>query len=283
MLRLRTDIPLFYGGKKKAFTVSYDDGVTQDERLISLMDAYGIKGTFNLNAGLMGDRDWLVQPGIDVSHYKFSKEEAAIIYKNHEIAVHSMTHPALSKVPRAMVAYETAECKKELEEITRKPVRGMAYPFGTYNPAAQDVLKSCGIAYARTVKSTYEFQIPKDFLAWDPTCHHTEECMERLGDEFLEMEPEEPALFYLWGHAYEFDAYGEWERIEAFFKKIGKKEEIWYATNLEIVEYLEAVDRLIYSATGDYISNPSARDVWMEIEGEIYCIGSGETVIIKKK
>lgn len=49
MLRLRRDIPLFPQGKKKALTLSYDDGVTQDERLIGLMQRYGIKGTFNIN------------------------------------------------------------------------------------------------------------------------------------------------------------------------------------------------------------------------------------------
>lgn len=38
MLRLRRDVPLFPGGKKKAMTFSYDDGVEQDERLIALMD-----------------------------------------------------------------------------------------------------------------------------------------------------------------------------------------------------------------------------------------------------
>lgn len=69
MLRLRQDIPLFPGGRKKAFTLSSDDGVTQDTRLTELMRKYGIKGTFHLNSGLMGDRDWLIQPGIDVSHY----------------------------------------------------------------------------------------------------------------------------------------------------------------------------------------------------------------------
>ena len=63
MLRLRRDVPLFPQGKPKALTLSYDDGVTQDERLIALMKKYGIRGTFNLNPGVMGHKDWLVQRG----------------------------------------------------------------------------------------------------------------------------------------------------------------------------------------------------------------------------
>ena len=41
----------FPGGKKKALTLSYDDGVEQDIRLIDIMKKNGLKGTFNLNSG----------------------------------------------------------------------------------------------------------------------------------------------------------------------------------------------------------------------------------------
>lgn len=37
------------GGKAKAVTFSYDDGVIQDRRLAELFDKYGLKGTFNFN------------------------------------------------------------------------------------------------------------------------------------------------------------------------------------------------------------------------------------------
>lgn len=45
---------LFPGGKIRAFTMSYDDGVVQDRRLAPLLREYGIKCTFNLGAGLLG-------------------------------------------------------------------------------------------------------------------------------------------------------------------------------------------------------------------------------------
>ncbi len=41
---------------KKYFTLSFDDGLEQDKRVIRLMRQYGLKGTFNLNAGLFGTR-----------------------------------------------------------------------------------------------------------------------------------------------------------------------------------------------------------------------------------
>ena len=42
----------FPGGKIKTLTLSYDDGVEQDEKLVDLMVKYGLKGTFNLNSGV---------------------------------------------------------------------------------------------------------------------------------------------------------------------------------------------------------------------------------------
>ena len=39
-------------GKTKVLTLSYDDGVVQDIRLIEIMNKYGLKGTFNINSAL---------------------------------------------------------------------------------------------------------------------------------------------------------------------------------------------------------------------------------------
>lgn len=286
MLRLRRDIPLFPQGKKKALTLSYDDGITQDKRFIEMLNKYQIKCTFNLNPGLMGDVDWLSQPGIEVSHYKVEKDKIKELYEGHEIAVHTMTHPDLPRVPDGMVAYEIAECRKELEEIAEKPVTGMAYPFGTYSEAVKAVAKTCGIMYSRTTKQHFGFDLPEDFLEWHPTIHHTEERLFSLWQEFLEPIDDEhyraPQLFYVWGHSYEFDAFRQWEDMEEFLKQASARDEVWYATNVEIYEYVMATKNLRYSATGDYISNPSAIDVWMMIDQKTYHIPSGATISIDK-
>lgn len=43
---------MFPDGKKKALTLSYDDGVEQDRRLVEILNRYGIKATFNINSGV---------------------------------------------------------------------------------------------------------------------------------------------------------------------------------------------------------------------------------------
>ncbi len=51
------NILLFPEGKHKVFTLSYDDGKCADRRLIEIMNRYGVRGTFHLNAGLIGSQD----------------------------------------------------------------------------------------------------------------------------------------------------------------------------------------------------------------------------------
>lgn len=284
MLRLRQDIPLFPGGRKRAFTLSSDDGVTQDGRLAELMRKYRLKGTFHLNSGLMGDRDWLIQPGIDASHYKYSRDEILEIYDGFEIAVHTMTHPDLTKIPSAMAAWEISENKKDLESLAGYPIQGMSYPFGTYNDAVEETARICGILYSRTVAVTSDFSMPENFMEWHPTCHYCAEERMELAEKFLEENPEQkylsPSLFYVWGHAYQLDAYEDWEGIEEFFMKIANHEDVWYASNIEICYYMQAVKNLVYSSTGDYIFNPSCTDVWMMIDNKEYCIPAGKTISV---
>ena len=281
MLRLRQDFLRFPEGKSKAFTLSYDDGVTQDERLISILDRLGLRCTFNLNSGLFGHRDWLEQPGIDVSHYKWGAGDIARIYGSHEVAVHTLTHPDLTRIPDSAVVFEVSENKRDLEAIVRRPVRGMAYPFGTWNEHLTDILAACGIIYSRTVDSTHDFRLPDDFLAWHPTAHHTEPELMELAERFISEEPDkDPALFYVWGHSYEFDAFDQWDYFESFLEKAAGIPDVWYASNSEICEYVLASKQLVYSSSGDYIFNPTSYDIWLSVDSEILFIPSGETVTV---
>ena len=77
----------FPGGKAKALTMSYDDGKVQDRRLIDIFNKYGIKGTFNLNYGLVGERP------------RMTLGEMKGLYAGHEIATHTMTHPTIERCP----------------------------------------------------------------------------------------------------------------------------------------------------------------------------------------
>lgn len=88
-------------------------------------------------------------------------------------------------------------------------------------------------------------------------------------------------LFYVWGHSFEFDEDDNWKLIEEFIEYAGGRDNIWYATNIEIHDYVEAYNNLITGYDKKIIYNPSAIDVWAELNGESICIKGGETVFLK--
>lgn len=280
---LRRDLLLFPGGRKRALTFSYDDAVTQDVRLIEMLNRHGMKGTFNINTGLLGTESLHMQEDRTVTHNKLRREQIPEIYAGHELAVHGLTHLDMALVDGATAAYEIAADRKNIEDIVKAPVRGLAYPFGTYNESLVSLLQSMGTAYARTVRSTHDFSLPENFLLWHPTCHHDDEQLFALAERFMEPEPKKyrgPRLFYVWGHSYEFDVRENWQRMEEFLEKMAGKEDVWYVSNIEICDYVTAAGRLRYSASGRYIENPSAQDVWLYLDGRtVVCPAGGTTEV----
>lgn len=274
----RFDIMLYPGGKKKALTLSYDDGVCQDKRLIPILDQYGLKCTFNLGSGVLGHQEW--HPiGADIS--KVQPEEVAALYANHEVAGHGLWHSSLVDIGTPAAMYEIAEDRRRLENLTGKLVRGFAYPFGWENEDVQEILRLSGIESARTVVSTHSFKLPKNFLQWDPTCHHNDPELMSLAEKFCT--DDSPfgggEIFYLWGHAYEFDADKNWNVIEEFAKYVsGFRDKIWFATNTEIVDYVKAFRSLKYSSDCMMVMNPTATTVWVQVMRDVVEIPAGATV-----
>lgn len=260
--KFRNIYKCFPGGKHKALTMSYDDGLMEDARLISIFNEYGIKGTFHLNSGLHENR--------------FPLDEIAEIYAGHEVACHTLTHPTIERCPIEQVAKQILLDRENLEKAVGYPVRGLSYPNGSYSQQIKALLPLLGIRYSRVVGSSENFSLPKDPYEWKATCHHGHRLIE-LGEQFCGLYKRQYLyLMYVWGHSYEFSRDNSWGLIEDFCKLAGKKEDTWYATNIEIMDYLDACDALRYSADGTFVFNPSFLSVWLEVDGKIIEAKGGE-------
>ena len=226
-----------WNGKKKAITFSYDDTVTQDIRLIEILDKYGLKATFNLNSGLLGMDGKLIREGVEVSHVKIPASEIASVYKNHEVAAHTLTHPHLPKLPDDEVIRQVEEDRLNLSDLVGYEVVGMAYPGGgmNYNDRVARLIKShTGIKYARTISTGYSFLPQEDLYRYKPTAFHLDFYNNYiLARDFFEREEE--GVFYIWGHAYEFDINNTWDEFEEFCKTISGRPDVFYGTNKEIL------------------------------------------------
>ncbi|MBE6542076.1 MAG: polysaccharide deacetylase [Ruminococcaceae bacterium] len=270
----------FPGGLLKALTLSYDDAVIQDIPMIELMQKYGIKGTFNINSGLFADEEYRNYE--TKSHCRMTKDMAYETYANSgmEIAVHGVRHLSLSNVTTEEAYNDVYYDRDNLEKMFGHPIHGMAYAYCAYNDTVIEILKKCGIYYSRAGGETRRFDLPENWLVLHPTCHHDDPKLPRLTDEFISADPEKPMMFYLWGHTYEFARNENWNVIIEFFEKIHGRDDIWYATNIEIYNYVKAFESLDFTVEGSVVYNPTALDVWFSADGKDYCVKSGETITL---
>lgn len=271
---------LFPQGKSKALILSFDDGQVADKQLVKLMNEYGLVGTFHLNSNKLGTKNYL------------TKEEIKSLYKGHEVSGHTANHPGLTTLSKIDVIYEVLEDRKELERLMGYPVRGMSYPFGNTNDFVIEAITGLGIEYARTVGDTYIFSIPAEFLKWQPTIHlfgktnyipndtandkRELEQFYQLTTDFLKTNS--LALFYTWGHSWEYEGPGnKWAEVEKFFKMISQNPEIHYTTQLDLVDYLNAFKTLKYSVDKTMVTNLSSIDVFIKISGKVFTVQAGST------
>lgn len=266
--KLKTIYTCYPEGRYKALTMSYDDGLIYDRRLVDIFNKNGIKGTFHLNVVTDEKRE-------DVVRFDEIKE----LYKGHEVSAHTLYHPTIERCPLDQVVQQIIENRKELERACGYPVRGMSYPNGSYSDDIIKLLPACGIEYCRVVGNTDDFLFPSEPLAWMATCHHSHNLMENAKN-FIEFNKSQYLrLMYVWGHSYEFEWNNTWEEIEEFCTYVGNRDDIWYATNIEILDYMNAAKNLKYTASGDMVYNPSAISVWISVDGKIYRVDGGKTVV----
>ena len=267
--------------KQKALTLSYDDGVIFDKKLIEIMQKHGLKGTFNINSELFAQNE---------GERRMTAKTAIELYKNTgmEVAVHGARHWSLAEVPSEMMVRDVAVDRENLENLTGGLVQGMAYANGSYSDDVVEVLKRCGIKYSRTTVSTGKFLIPNDWLRMPATCHHNDPRLMDLAKSFIE-EPhgqyywsQRNKLFYLWGHSYEFNDNNNWDIIEEFAAYMGGRNDVWYATNGEIYDYVQAYNRLQFSIRGLRVFNPSCIDVYLDYLGNKVVVPAGKTVELPK-
>ena len=266
----------FPGGKAKALTFSYDDGGAEDIHLIEIFRKYGMRATFNLNSDMFGHDNG--------RHPRLSSEDILKYYIDDvcEVASHTANHIFMSVSDPATTCMEVLRDRINLEKLLSKQVHGFAYPYGGYTDNVVTILKNAGFYYARTIVSTLKFNMPEDWLRLPATCHHKSPELMNLADRFINLKPgHDPKMFYVWGHAYEFADKDNWHVIEDFCAKMSNRDDVWYATNMEIYNAWSDYQRLECSADGSQIYNPSIRSVWIGTKnGNTYEIKPGETLVL---
>ena len=156
----------------------------------------------------------------------------------------------------------------------------MSLPYGGKNATTVTAMKAAGIAYSRNAGATGGLSVPADFLDWNPTCHHSaaSKIIENFKNAWINQSWNYGGLIDIWGHSFEFDRADNWQLAEEMCASLSGLSDVWYATNIEICDYITAQRALILSQDQKTIFNPSAISVWVSSDGSAIEIKSGESV-----
>jgi len=276
----------FPGGKEKAVTLSYDDGSIYDQTLLDILNRHGMKCTFNLNSSRLNTENALTVQQVHT-----------LLEEGHEVAVHGANHYASGLVRPAEGIRDVLHCREALENTFGRIIRGMAYADsgitrfldGNNYETVRNYLQQLGIVYSRTLgEDNDRFELPTDWFAWMPTAHHANPKLMEYIDQFLALDlstfycaSQYPRLFYLWGHSHEFHCSENWDLLESICTRLGGNNDTWYATNIEIYDYVTAYQSLHWSANSKRVYNPTLFTLWFAIGEKMYTIAPGETLVIE--
>lgn len=285
---------LYSGYTTKSMVFNYDDSHKRDKELIDLLNTYGMKGTFNINSSRLIDnmKSYCAQDATDEQVIEFAKN----LYSGHEIANHTATHPAADSTPEEDTKYgitsenlikDINDCDTFAKENFGVNTIGLAWPNG---PATRrddyatyvlpQMQNNTSIKYARAFENG-SFALPEDWYRWNSTCHHNDALY--FTDKFNALDNEgDLKCFFNWGHSYEFaDNEGndalDWTMIENVMKKL-QGQNIWFATNGDIYNYVEATKKV--EKTDTTIKNNSDMTLYYNINGVNVSIAPGATYSI---
>ena len=162
---------------KKYFTLSFDDGLEQDKRVIQLMRQYGLKGTFNLNAGLFGTRGEVKGLGTFsfqdcpegvkhkwpfsyVQHNRIPQDEVCQVYEGMEIATHGFRHEPLGAVSEDEMRASVDADKTALEKNLRHYSRGTRLCAGFNLAGCPGVSEGAGVSICQSGLSLRRLCVP---------------------------------------------------------------------------------------------------------------------------
>lgn len=259
---------LYPGGKRKAFNITYDDGILQDVRFVELLNRYGIPGTFNLNSGLMEQEfQWVHPCGMTITRLPLSAAKG--LYRGHEVASHTRTHPYMDQLNREQLLAEMQADKQTLEAAIGREVAGFAVPFDYYSDLIRQCVREAGFEYGRNSQESRSFTPQADPFSWSATLFHLNPKLEETINAFLESDVE-LAVCQLVGHAYDLDTENMWEPMKEILRRVSTDPDVVCMTHIDLVRYLNAMKQI--EIADDRIINNSGVPLWFEIDGNIQCI-----------
>lgn len=227
-------------------TTSWDDGHVLDTRLAELLAARGLQGTF-----------YVAPENIEFpAREMLSPSALRDLAGRFEIGGHTLRHRRLTTLTLAQADAEIKDGKARVEELIGQPVTSFCYPGGRYRPEHAALAKQAGFRCARTVHRlsidpvTDPFEMrttvqarphPRDWPkvavlnGFRPV--RSARCTDwaTLAITLFDRVLASGGVFHLWGHSWEIDRLGHWDRLIRVLDHIARREGVCYAANADLV------------------------------------------------
>jgi peptidoglycan/xylan/chitin deacetylase (PgdA/CDA1 family) len=230
----------------RQITTSWDDGHPLDFRIASLLDKYGLKGTFYI-------------PRTNIEHEVMSEQEILRLSRNNEIGGHTLNHSNLSMIDIQFLKSEITGGKLWMDDLLGKHTTSFCYPKGLYSSVAKHVVKESGYTFARTVEllntkigdpflapTTLQlFQHPATVYLINPIKRkgfigilhflkysQFKTTLSHLTHKILDIIEQEGGVFHLWGHSWEIEQENLWDELETIIQICSERpafEKVWNA------------------------------------------------------
>lgn len=202
-------------GSKKVFLLSFDDGTVYDRRFVELLNRYGIPCTFNLNSGLE-DFVWYHEDRYPIRRQRL--RETVDMYRGHEIASHTLTHPLLTALAPPALTREVGEDCAALKDIFGLEDIGFGVPFTACGEREIRLIRKF-VRYIRLSAFSDRFALPEDpYHIPIHGLYNDPDIWEKIA---LFAKSDLPvSLFVMAGHSYEFEVNDHWEYMEDLLKYI---------------------------------------------------------------
>ena len=253
-------MPSGIGDKPAAFvTTSWDDGHPLDVRLAALLAKYGVLGTFY----------------VPVRYNQFPVMSRAQIQAvrsmGMEIGSHTVTHPKLTRLPRADALQELVGSKRHFEDMVDDEIVSFCYPEGEFNARTRSLVMEAGYKLARTtacfrIDSDFDpFHMPVSFQFFPhsrveytiqtvregnvkglrnwATLWRMESHPVPLLELFLEHILAHGGLLHIWGHSWEIEERHLWAELEDSLRCIANAREVSYVTNAQTLGLIRNAEK----------------------------------------
>ena len=148
--RLQAGTPL----TDRCVVLTFDDGLEDFlTGAVPILKSFGFPATLYVVAGLIGQTSrWLAPLGEDSRPMLQASELRELAASGIEIGGHSMTHPELDVLDRAIAFDEIRESRLVLEDVIGGPVRSFAYPHGYASQTTRLLARDSGYSSAVRVR-----------------------------------------------------------------------------------------------------------------------------------